>query len=125
MFDVSCLFFLIRGAVCACFASFVFRVRCTCCSAVRATSMVWYSGISRTCRAMLQCNRTYDLTVHPCYHALVLWCVFLFFAWRRGAAFPSDPPFPSFASAAGDELAAEDIWCPQGDEDPLNVTYEE
>lgn len=56
----------------------------------------------------------------------------LLFAWRgpvlpyRGPAYPSDPPFPSFAATEdGDSVAEEEIWCPQGEEDPLEVIYEE
>eukprot|EP00903_Cladosiphon_okamuranus_P008410 g8086.t1 len=44
----------------------------------------------------------------------------------KGAAFPSDPPFPSFVADSGDdESATQDIWCPQGDEDPLEIIYED
>lgn len=45
----------------------------------------------------------------------------------RGAAFPSDPPFPSFVaeSGGGDESQEQDIWCPQGEEDPLEIIYED
>lgn len=51
----------------------------------------------------------------------------------KGADFPSDPPFPSFASEAGDgegeggddEPSSQEIWCPQGEEDPLEVIYED
>eukprot|EP00904_Undaria_pinnatifida_P010285 jgi/Undpi1/6387/HiC_scaffold_20.g08868.m1 len=47
----------------------------------------------------------------------------------KGADFPSDPPFPSFASDAmvevGDDPSSQEIWCPQGEEDPLEIIYEE
>ncbi|CAM9881619.1 unnamed protein product [Scytosiphon promiscuus] len=39
----------------------------------------------------------------------------------KGAAFPSDPPFPSFV-ADGESIDGEqEIWCPQGEEDPLEI----
>lgn len=45
---------------------------------------------------------------------------------RRGASFPSDPPFPSFVASDGDGDGDEqEIWCPQGEEDPLEIIYED
>ncbi|CAM9579510.1 unnamed protein product [Ascophyllum nodosum] len=44
----------------------------------------------------------------------------------KGAAYPSDPPFPSFAIGDGDAQESQgEIWCPQGEEDPLEMYYED
>ncbi|CBN77715.1 Ribosomal protein L3 [Ectocarpus siliculosus] len=46
----------------------------------------------------------------------------------KGAAFPSDPPFPSFVAVAegdGDDSSLQEIWCPQGEEDPLEIVDED
>ncbi|CAN0232637.1 unnamed protein product, partial [Hapterophycus canaliculatus] len=39
----------------------------------------------------------------------------------KGAAFPSDPPFPSFVVQGDSSDGQQEIWCPQGEEDPLEV----
>lgn len=55
-------------------------------------------------------------------------CLPFIFDDLRGAAFPSDPPFPSFVAAAGedgDDSSLQEIWCPQGEEDPLEIVDED
>lgn len=43
--------------------------------------------------------------------------------FHRGPDFPSDPPFPSFVPGADQETEESqgDIWCPQVEEDPLEI----
>lgn len=60
----------------------------------------------------------FGVILSPCFRSF-------FSLFGRGAAFPSDPPFPTFAADAADDATLEEIWCPQGEVDPLEIIEED